>query len=54
MIFLFGYGMAYGEPSFVGKKFYFSVDLTDGVNYLILILTSSICSNLSLGAISER
>ena len=57
--FVFGFAIAFGEPYLIGSKYFMSLgfignqqNLTS--NYVLLILCSSLGSNLAMSAVSER
>jgi ammonia channel protein AmtB len=57
--FLFGFAIAYGDPYIMGKKYFLSTGFVGdeqslASSYVLLVLTSSLSSNLALSSVSER
>jgi ammonia channel protein AmtB len=57
--FVFGFAIAYGDPYMLGSKYFLSLGfIGEGQDlaskYILLVLCSSITSNLALSAVSER
>ena len=60
-----GFGLAYGEPHMIGTRYYMSIRMVKDqfnpendheltLNYLLLILSSSVTSVLSVSSLNER
>jgi len=62
---IIGFGLAYGEPHMIGTRYYMSIRIVKDklnpendheltLNYLLLILSSSVTSVLSVSSLNER